>query len=380
MDFSWSEAQRRFFDSIEALAKAEVATDLVMADREGRFHRAGWDACGRVGLPGLPVPRRLGGLECDALTMVGALERLGYACCDNGLLFSLHAHLWTVVTPLLALGTEEQKQRFLPKLAKGQWIGGNAMTEPEAGSDAFALQTTARREGDVYVLNGHKSFVSNAPVAHVLTVYATVNPAKGPAGITVLLVETEREGLEIEPVNKMGLRTSPTGEVRFRDCRVPVANRLGDEGAGTFVFMRSMTWERGCILASAVGTMRPLFEMSLRFARARRQYGQNIGKYQQVAARLVAMKERLETSRLLLYRTAWLLAQGRPAYLEAALTKRHISEAWVQTCEDAIQIHGGLGYRVETGLDRELRDAIGSRLYSGTNEIQSNLVASLLGL
>lgn len=380
MDFSWNEVQRRFFDEVEALARADLQTDLLAADRDGRFHRTGWEACGRMGLPGLPVPRTLGGLECDALTMVGALERLGYACPDNGLLFSLHAHLWTVVTPLLALGTDEQKTRFLPKLASGQWIGGNAMTEPEAGSDAFALQTTARRDGDVYVLNGHKSFVSNAPVAHVLTVYATVNPAKGPAGITVLLVETDREGLKIEPVNKMGLRTSPTGEVRFRNCRVPVANRLGDEGAGTFVFMRSMTWERGCILASAVGTMQRLLEMSLRFARSRRQYGQSIGRYQQVAARLVVMKERLETSRLLLYRTAWLLAQQRPAYLEAALTKRHISEAWVQTCEDAIQIHGGLGYRVETGLDRELRDAIGSRLYSGTNEIQCNLVASLLGL
>lgn len=380
MDFSWAEAQHRFFDSVEAFAKAELATDLVTADREGRFHRAGWEACGRFGLPGLPVPRSLGGLECDALTMVGALERLGYACCDNGLIFSLHAHLWTVVTPLLTLGTEEQQQRFLPKLATGQWIGGNAMTEPEAGSDAFALQTTARREGDVYVLNGHKSFVSNAPVAQVLTVYATVDPAKGPAGITVLLVETDREGLEIHPVDKVGLRTSPTGEVRFRNCRVPVANRLGEEGAGTFVFMRSMTWERGCILASAVGTMQRLLERSLRFARSRRQYGQSIGKYQQVAARLVAMKERLETSRLLLYRTAWLLSQGRPAYLEAALTKRHISEAWVHACEDAIQIHGGVGYRVETGLDRELRDAIGSRLYSGTNEIQTNLVASLLGL
>lgn len=380
MDFSWNEVQRRFFDEVEALARADLQTDLLAADRDGRFHRTGWEACGRMGLPGLPVPRTLGGLECDALTMVGALERLGYACPDNGLLFSLHAHLWTVVTPLLALGTDEQKTRFLPKLASGQWIGGNAMTEPGAGSDAFALQTTARRDGDVYVLDGHKSFVSNAPVAHVLTVYATVNPAKGPAGITVLLVETDREGLKIEPVNKMGLRTSPTGEVRFRNCRVPVANRLGDEGAGTFVFMRSMTWERGCILASAVGTMQRLLEMSLRFARSRRQYGQSIGRYQQVAARLVVMKERLETSRLLLYRTAWLLAQQRPAYLEAALTKRHISEAWVQTCEDAIQIHGGLGYRVETGLDRELRDAIGSRLYSGTNEIQCNLVASLLGL
>jgi alkylation response protein AidB-like acyl-CoA dehydrogenase len=380
MEFSWTETQRRFFDEVEAFAKAELAGDLVAADREGRFNHAGWEAFGRFGLPGLPVPKQFAGLECDALTMVGALERLGYACRDNGLMFSLHAHLWTVVTPLLALGTNEQKLRFLPALARGEWIGGNAMTEPNAGSDAFALETTARREGDSYVLNGHKNFVSNAPVAHILTVYATVDRSKGPAGITVFLVETDRPGLTMRPVDKAGLRTSPTGEVTFTDCRVPVANRLGDEGAGTFVFMRSMTWERGCILASAVGAQRRLLEASIRYARQRCQYGEPIGKYQQVAGRIVAMRERLETSRLLLYRTAWLLAQERPAYLEAALTKRHISEAWVQTCEDAIQIHGGLGYRVETGLERELRDAIGSRLYSGTNEVQCNLVASLLGL
>ena len=380
MNFSWDNEQKRFFDEVEAFARKELTTDLVEADREGRFNRGGWEACGRFGLPGLPVPRSYGGLDCDALTTVGALERLGYACADNGLMFSLHAHLWTVVTPLLALGTEEQKQRFLPLLARGQCIGGNAMSEPNAGSDAFALETTARREGDDYVLDGHKSFVSNAPVADVLTVYATVDRVKGPAGITVFLVETERPGILIRPVDKMGLRTSPTGEVTFQGCRVPAANRLGGEGTGTFVFMRSMTWERGCILAGAVGRMRSLLEQSVKFARSRKQYGQTIGKYQQVAGRLVAMRERWETSRWLLYHTAWLLAQGRPAYLEAALTKRHISEAWVQTCEDALQIHGGLGYRVETGIERELRDALGSRLYSGTNEIQCNLIASLLGL
>jgi len=380
MDFEWNAEQRRLFDEIEAWARCAFTRDLVEADRAGTFDRSGWEAMGQRSLPGLPVPCELGGAGCDALTMVGALERLGYACPDNGLLFSLHAHLWTVVTPLLAVGTEAQKRKYLPALSSGRWIGGNAMTEPEAGSDAFALRTTARREGDEYILNGHKSFVSNAPIADVLTVYATMDPAKGAAGVTVFLVETKTAGVSVRPVNKMGLRTSPTGEVSFSECRVPTDARLGDEGAGSFVFMRSMTWERGCILASAVGAMRRLFERSVRFARNRKQYGQPIGKFQQVAARLVAMKERLETSRLLLYRTAWLLAQNRPAYLDAALTKKHISEAWVQCCEDALQIHGGQGYRVECGLERELRDALGSRLYSGTNEVQCNLIASLLGL
>ncbi|MCS7089701.1 MAG: acyl-CoA dehydrogenase family protein [Verrucomicrobiota bacterium] len=380
MDFSWSETQRRLFDDLEAYIRAEVRTDVVAADREGRFDRAGWEAFGRFGLTGLPIPRSYGGRGCDALTTVGALERLGYVCADHGLMFTLHAHLWTVVIPLLAIGTEAQKGKYLPLLASGQWVGGNAMTEPGAGSDAFSLETTAHREGDSYILNGHKSFVSNAPIADLLTVYATVDRAQGPAGITVFLVETTRPGITIRPIEKMGLRTSPSGEVVFTDCRVPVFNRLGEEGAGGFVFMRSMTWERGCILATAVGAMRRMLEQCVRFARTRRQYGQAIGKYQQVAMRLVGMKERLEASRLLLYFIAWLLTEKRPAYMEAALTKRFISEAWVQTCEDAIQIHGSLGYRVESGIERELRDALGSRLYSGTNEIQANLVASLLGL
>jgi alkylation response protein AidB-like acyl-CoA dehydrogenase len=380
MDFSWNKEQKRLFSEVESFARAELSRDLVEADREGSFNRGGWEAMGRFGLPGLPVPREYGGLGCDPLTTVGCLERLGYACADNGLLFSLHAHLWTVVVPLLTLGTREQKEKWLPRLCRGRGIGGNAMTEPNAGSDAFALQTTAQRQGDGYLLNGHKSFVSNAPVADVLTVYATLDARLGPAGITVFLVETGTAGVSIRPVNKMGLRTSPTGEVSFADCWVPADARLGDEGAGAFVFTRSMTWERGCILASAVGAMQRVLEMSVKYARQRRQYGQAIGKYQQIASRLVAMKERLEVARLLLYRTAWLLSEKRPAYLEAALTKKYISDAWVATCEDAIQVHGGLGYRVETGLDRELRDALGSRIYSGTNEIQCNLIASLLGL
>jgi alkylation response protein AidB-like acyl-CoA dehydrogenase len=381
MDFSWSKEQKELLDEIQQFAAQQLAGSLIEADREGRFNREGWKKCGQLGLPGLPVPGEYGGRGADALTTVGVLERLGYACRDNGLIFSLNAHLWTVVMPLVTTGTEAQKRKYLPGLSDGTLIGGNAMTEPETGSDAFSLTTTARRVGGKYLLNGTKSFVSNGPIADLTTVYATVDSARGPQGVTVFLVEKNSPGLRVvRTVEKMGLRTAPTGELLLTDCEVPVENRLGEEGAGAVQFTRCMTWERGCILASAVGSMQRLLEICIRYARTRQQGGQPIGRYQHVAGRIVDMKLRLETARNLLYHGAWLRSLGKAAFLEAAMIKLYLSDCWVKSCEDAIQIHGGRGYLVEYELERELRDALGSRLYSGTSEIQKNLVASLLGL
>jgi alkylation response protein AidB-like acyl-CoA dehydrogenase len=181
-------------------------------------------------------------------------------------------------------------------------------------------------------------------------------------------------------IEKMGLRTSPMAEVFFDDCAVPVANRLGVEGGGSVLFSRSMTWERGCILASAVGSMQRVLDRSVDYAKTRKQSGQPIGKFQHVAGKIVDMKLRVETARQLLYHSAWLRSRGKAGFLEAAMVKLHVSDSWVKTCEDAIQIHGAYGYTVECELERELRDAIGSRIYSGTTEIQKNLIAGLLGL
>jgi alkylation response protein AidB-like acyl-CoA dehydrogenase len=255
------------------------------------------------------------------------------------------------------------------------------MSEPNSGSDAFSLATTATRNGSKYVLNGSKTFVTNGPVADVFAVYATVDKSKGPQGITGFLVEKNCPGLVVgRKIEKMGLRTSPMAEVFFENCEVPVENRLGEEGAGSFLFTRSMTWERGCILASAVGSMQRLLEACIRYANTRKQGGQSIGKFQHVAGKIVDMKVRLETARHLLYYSAWLRSRGRTGFLEAALVKLYTSDCWVKSCEDALQIHGGYGYTVEYEMERELRDALGSKLYSGTSEIQRNLIASLLGL
>jgi alkylation response protein AidB-like acyl-CoA dehydrogenase len=334
-----------------------------------------------MGILGMTVPEEYGGVGRDAMTAAGALERLGYACRDNGLTFSMNAHMWTACAPLVAFGRDDQKRRYLPGLCSGELVGGNAMSEPGSGSDAYSMRTVAEKRGSCYVLNGGKTFVTNGPVADLVVVFASTDPSKGAAGVTAFIVETSSKGLSVgRKLEKMGLRTSPMSELFFDECEVPEENRLGKEGAGASIFTHSMTWERGCILASAVGSMRRLLERCIRYARERKQFGQSIGKFQLVSSRIVDMKLRLETSRHILYQAAYERTRGRMALVEAALAKVHISESWVRCCEDALQIHGGYGYMVEYELERELRDAMASRIYSGTNEIQRNLIASLLGL
>ncbi len=381
MDFSWSKKQLELFDTIERFAATELNHDLVANDRNSVFNHEGWKKCARMGIHGLAVPVDYGGLGHDPLTTVGALERLGYACRDNGLLFSINAHMWTACAPLVAFGTEQQKRKYLPGLCGGELIGGNAMSERDSGSDAYGMRTTATKKNGCYILNGSKMFVSNGPVADVLITLATTDKGKGAAGIAAFIVETSFKGLSVvRDLEKMGLRTSPMGELVFDNCEIPEESRLGSEGAGASLFTHSMTWERGCILASAVGSMQRLLETCIRYSKQRKQFGQPIGKFQLVSTKIVDMKLRLETARYLAYQSAYQRSIGRTAVMEAALTKLHTSDCWVQSCEDAIQIHGGYGYMTDWEIERELRDAIGSRIYSGTNEIQRNLIASLLGL
>jgi L-prolyl-PCP dehydrogenase len=380
MEFSWSNEQQELFDAIERFAASELAVDVIDLDRDAKFNLDGWRRCGEMGIHGLAVPLQYGGLGQDALTTVGALERLGYACRDNGLLFSINAHMWTVCAPLLAFGTVKQKEALLPSLATGALIGGNAITEAGSGSDAYKMTTTATKRGDRYVLNGSKVFVTNGPVADVVVVFAVTDRERR-ADLSAFLVEKSAVGFSVvRKMDKMGLRTSPMAELRFEDCEVAEENRLGQEGAGASVFVHAMNWERGCILASAVGSMQRLLERCIEYARQRRQFGKPIGKYQQVSGRIVDMKLRLEAARYLLYHCAYQRSIGKTPTAEAALAKLHISESWVRSCEDAIQIHGGNGYMTEYELERELRDAMGSRIYSGTSEIQRNVIAGLLGL
>lgn len=378
MDFSWNEDQARFRQAVEEFASESLNDDLLERDRQGRFNADGWKRCAEMGIQGLSVPEEYGGLACDALTTVGVLERLGYGCRDNGLCFSLGAHMWTVQMPLVTFGTESQRERYLPGLVGGTLVGGNAMSEPDSGSDAYSLRTTATRHGDRYNLNGSKCFVTNGPIADVLVVFAKVK-GNSDKQISAFLVEKDTPGFTVtRTVEKMGLQTSPMAELHFDECEIPESNRLGNEGAGQALFAESMVWERGCILATAVGAIERLFHKSLEYAKSRKQFGDPIASFQLVSSKLVDMKLRLEAARSMLYQTAWKRQAGRSVYAEAALTKLSISENWVSVAQDALQIHGGYGYMKEFELERELRDAIGSRIYSGTSEIQRVIAGSLM--
>lgn len=362
-------------------ARNALGRDMIRGDRDEIFNREGWDHCAKFGLLSMPVPAEYGGLGLGLPDLLAVMEGLGYASRDQGLLFSINAHLWTNTIPILIYGNDAQKSKYLPSLSSGELIGANAASEPDAGSDIFSMRMRADRQGDFYVLNGTKMFVSNAPIADLFVAYATIDPALGAMGITAFLVERNTPGLSLSrKLEKMGLRTSPMAEVVFDDCRIPVANRLGREGRGVAIFECSMEWERGCILAGCLGVMRRQLEEVIAHAQSRRQGGKSIGKYQSVANRIVDMKVRLDTCRPLVYRIGWLKARGQSAVMEAAIAKLYLSDCYVKSSLDAIQIFGGYGYMTEQQVERDLRDAVGSTLYSGTSEIQRNIIAKSLGL
>jgi alkylation response protein AidB-like acyl-CoA dehydrogenase len=381
VDFSWTDEQRALKTEIARFARQELNENLIEMDRDSKFSWEGWKKCAQMGIQGLPVPQEYGGGGADILTTVCALEALGYGCQDNGLIFSINAHMWTSEIPLMFFGTEEQKKRYLPKLASGQWVGNGAMTEPMSGSDAYSLRTRAERKGDRYVLNGTKTFITNAECAEVVIAFANVDPSKGPAGVTAFIVDKGTPGLKVgKKLAKMGLRTSPMAELSFEDCEVPAENVLGKEGSGQAVFTASMEWERICIMAGHIGTMQRLLETSVRYAKERQQFGKSIGKFPAVSDRIAEMDVRLETARLILYKAAWLKKMGKHALREASIAKLYVSEACIQTSLDAIQIHGGYGYMTEYQIERDHRDAIAGKIYSGTSEIQRAIIAGFLGL
>ena len=381
MDFSLSAEQRELMEAATAFARRELNEDLAKREDAGEFSRDAWQACARFGIQGLPVPAELGGAGSDVLTTTMIMEALGYGCQDNGLIFSLNAQMWSVELPLVTFGTPAQQRAYLPGLVSGDIIGGHAMTEPESGSDALRMRARAQRQGDQYLLNGTKQYVTNAPVADVLLVYAAVQGSPGLAGLSAFLVDAATPGLEVSSAfEKMGLRTSPMGEVALTDCLIPAGNRLGPEGAGMAVFNSSMEWERSCLFASTVGAMQRQLDACVEYARSREQFGQPIGKFQSVAGMLADMYVRLEAARLLIYRVAWLKQQGRSAPAEAAAAKVFTSEAWVRSSQDAIQTHGAWGYLKDAGIERDLRDAVAGTIYSGTSEIQRVILARMLGL
>ena len=369
-------------DSIIKFAGTELNNELIERDRAQTFSRELWQRCAAVGLPGLPAPEEYGGANADPLTCAIALEALGYGCRDGGLVFSLCAHVLACVVPVWQHGSDAQKRRYLAGLCDGTLIGAHAITEPGSGSDTFAMRLRAEKVGGGWRLNGSKTFISNGPVADVVVVFAVTDAAKGfHGGVTAFLVERGTAGFASgQKFAKMGLRTSPVGELAFDDVCIPEDAVLGAVGGGAGVFGTAMDWERSLLVAAHVGTIERLLETSIAYARTRFQFGQAIGKFQAVAHRIADMKVQLEAARLLVYRTATRLTATRSISLDAAITKLFVSESLVRTALDAVQMHGGYGFMEEYEVERALRDAIGSTLYSGTSEMQRNIIGRWLGL
>lgn len=381
MNFELTDDQETWQQAAIDFARKTLTADMIEMDKEQLFVRSRWQACADFGVLGMGVPEEFGGSGLGLGDIIAVMEGLGYASSDQGLLFSLNAHIWTNAIPILKYGTEDQKQKYLPGLCNGSLIGANGASEPGAGSDIFSLRTSAKKDGDCYVVNGTKTFVTNAQVCDLIVAYATVNPDLGPLGIVALIIDRDAPGLSVSrKLEKMGLRTSPMAELFFDDVEVPIDRVLGRVGRGAEVFSCSMEWERGCILASCLGVMRRQLEKCIAYAKDRKQFGKSISKYQSVANMLVDMRVRIDTCRPLVYKIGWLKDQGKDAVMESSIAKLYVSDCYVKSSLDAIQVFGGYGYMTEQEVERDLRDAMASRLYSGTTEIQRNIIAKRLGL
>jgi len=381
MDFGESPLQRQLREAALRFAREGlVDPSLPAREREGVFSRELWAAAAGFGVMGAIAPEAAGGGGMDLQGACRLLEALGEGCADAGLLFSIGAQTFAFLRPLLAFGSEAQRARWLGPLIRGEVIAAHAMTEGESGSDAFAVNTRAAREGAEWVLTGHKLWATNAPVADVALVFARTGQRRGFAALSGFLVPLDAPGVHRGAAEDMaGLRTSPIGELAFDGVRLPAGALLGREGSGALVFLDSMQWERPGIMAAGLGAARRSLDACAAFARSRRVGGAAIGGFQAVSHRLADMAARLEAARLLVYQAAWRVDRRRPG-THAAMAKLAASDALVQNALDAVRLHGAMGLTREAGLERDLRDALMSCAYSGTADIQRGLIARGLGL
>ena len=382
MDFSFSDEQKQLRSQIIDFCQQELNKGASERDRAQSFPGDLWRKCGEMGLQGLPVPEEYGGVGMDPLSTAIALEAFGYGCHDGGLVFALCAHLLACVVPIWKHSDEEQKRRYLPKLCDGRLIAVNAMTEPESGSDAFAMTSRAVPDGDGFRITGRKIFASNGPVADLALVYAVVDGSQGgKGGITGFLVEKETPGFQVgQTFEKMGLRTAKISELIFEDAWVPATAVIGGVGGGTTVFSQSMDWERSLLVATHLGAMQRLLEEAVKYARIRKAFGKPISKFQAVSHRLVDMKVQLEAARLLVYKAASRLDVSREVQMDSAIAKLYVSEAFIANALDTVRTFGGYGFMAEYDVERSFRDAVGGVLYSGTSDMQRNVIAGWLGL
>ncbi|WP_019853344.1 acyl-CoA dehydrogenase family protein [Actinopolyspora mortivallis] len=374
-----SEQQREWYEKLAGLGE-ELSADHLVDDATEEFCPRKWRTLADTGLFELPIRE---GEKPDGrlLTTLAALEGLGYGCRDSGLSFSAATHMASTGLPVFRFGSAALRERYLPGVRTGESIGAHAITEAEAGSDALAMGATAEPDGDEYVLNGHKVFISNAPIADQVVVYARTGPAGTAASVTAFVVDADTAGLTLgEPVSTMGLRTSPLGEVRLEDVRVPRERMLGHPGGGFLILGHVMSREILCVSAIQIGEMRYRLERCLEYATERHQFGRPIGSYQAVSHSLVEMRLGLETACRWLHDTARRMVDRKDTTFEVAATKLATSEANSASARKAMQIFGGRGYLTESGIERMVRDSLSGTVYSGTSETQRNRIAALMGL
>lgn len=348
-------------------------------EEEGIFSRKIWDALCGYGFSGLMVYKCFGGKERNVFDVIAVLEGLGYGCIDNGLMSALHAHTWGCETAISHFGSDEQKEKYLPGLAAGKLIGASAMTEPNAGSNIYALETTAEKSGDTYVLNGSKMFITNAPVADVFIIYARTDPNAGFGGMSAFIVEKMTPGLLVEDnLAKMSLRTGPLSGLSLSECRISEKNLLGRKNSGAMVFADSIEWERTFVMTTALGSMERQLKACVEFINIRKADRREKGRRQYIGNKTAEMKIRLESARMMIYRAAGMKQEGRSAYLEATMAKVAASEAFNKNCRDAVSIFSSGSIEQKTQADRDLRDAMATSVYSGATDVLKDNISKLL--
>lgn len=371
MNFDYTEEQIEYRKEMIKFAKKELSIDHDYKV----FSREMWKRTADFGLFALNVNETYGGFSESYLTTAICLEALGYACKDNGFIFVINNHLWVAQNLLHIYGSDVLKQKYLSKMVAGDCIGCFAITEVEAGSDALSMATTATKNADgTFSLNGSKMFISNGPIADLFVVAAKTNDNK----FTIFVVEKDFEGFEIgKTIEKMGLESCPFCELVFDSCKVPKENILGIIDGGSFIISAALEWERCFEFASNIGTIQRIMEQCIEYSEKRKQSGKPIASFQGISHKIADMKVAIEMARGLLYKIAWMKDNEKNAYKECAIFKLYVSEHYVKACQDALQIFGGYGYTKEYSYERELRDAIGSLIYSGTSEIQRNTIYGL---
>ncbi|GEC91401.1 acyl-CoA dehydrogenase [Brevibacillus formosus] len=377
MNFQLTEEHDMMRKMIRDFAENQVAPTAAERDEEECFDRSIFEQMAELGLTGIPWPEQYGGAGADYLSYVIAVEELSRVDASIGV--TLSAHVSLASWPIYKFGTEEQKQKFLRPLAEGKKMGAYCLTEAGSGSDSAGMRTTAVRDGDHYILNGTKIFITNAGEAEIYIVFAVTQPELKHKGITAFIVEKGMDGFTMgKKEKKLGIRSSPTLAVNFEDVRVPVENRLGEEGQGFKIAMMTLDGGRNGIAAQALGIAQGAYEHARNYAKERNQFGKPIASLQAIQFKLADMATKIEASRLLTYQAAWLEDQGLPYGKASAMSKVFAGDTAMEVTTEAVQVFGGYGYTREYPVERFMRDAKITQIYEGTNEIQRVVISNFL--